>query len=303
MKYHEPDLLQANSNCLTAMLLWAMGFVAVEYLFDHWGVLSLLSLRLVVSIIFLVLWWGLTESWTELSRASWSQGLRLGGFGWGVGAILLLIGQRLSDPVATGITVAMMPIAGATVEVIFDNRQVSSRLCVGIIFAVVGGYLATGVNLAEGNFGLGVFLCLSAMFLFAWATRATTLIGDLSPIGQSTVTLCGGMLVSLLCYVLSLMAGLEESRISTFEVEQWLPLAIYVLPSCGIAQLLWIRGAGRLGVLLASFHMNAVPFYVMVIMVLLSLAEWKWIQAGGVALVAFGVLVSQMGSPHTSDAI
>ena len=276
------------------MLLWAMGFVALEYLFDHWGVLSLLSLRLVVSVLFLLLWWGFTESWTRLFNAPWSKGLILGGFGWGLGAILLLIGQKLSDPVATAISVSMMPITSAFVEILFDNHRISSRLYVGIIFAVLGGYLATGVNLAEGNFGFGVILCLSAMFLFSWCTRATTRIDDLSTIGQSTITLCGAMLVTLICFVFSFILGIEESLIGTFELEHWLPLAIYVLPSCGIAQLLWIQGAAQLGVLLASFHMNAVPFYVMVIMVLLSLAKWKWIQVGGMAIVAIGVLVSQI---------
>jgi hypothetical protein len=41
--------------------------------------------------------------------------------------------------------------------------------------------------------------------------------------------------------------------------------------------------------------MNAVPFYVMVILVALSLGQWHWLQVGAVALVALGVLVSQMG--------
>lgn len=44
---------------------------------------------------------------------------------------------------------------------------------------------------------------------------------------------------------------------------------------------------------LASFHMNAVPFYVMVIVVLSLGRDWDWMQAIGAALVAVGVLVSQ----------
>ena len=285
----------ANANCFAAMLLWATGFVALEYLLDDWGVLSLSSLRLVVSVVFLVLWWGWTEGWAKVFGASWQKGLIIGGFGWGVGSVLLLMGQKLSDPVTVTIVVAMMPIAGAATEIVFDNRRLSRRLIVGLILAVLGGYLATGAQLTQGNFGFGVALCLGAILLFAWVTRATTRqFETLSRTGQTTVTLCGGMLVTLVWYGISIVAGFGETHIGTIDTGDWLPLLIFLLPSSGIAQLLWIHGAGKLGILLASFHMNAVPFYVMAILVSLSLGQWHWLQAGAVALVALGVLVSQM---------
>ena len=287
----------ANANCFAAMLLWATGFVALEYLLDDWGVLSLSSLRLVVSVVFLVLWWGWTEGWAKVLGASWRKGLIIGGLGWGVGSVLLLMGQKLSDPVTVTIVVAMMPIAGAATEIVFDNRRLSRRLIVGLILAVLGGYLATGAQLTQGNFGFGVALCLGAILLFAWVTRATTRqLETLSRTGQATVTLCGGMLVTLVWYGISIVAGFGETHIGTIDTGDWLPLLIFLLPSSGIAQLLWIHGAGKLGILLASFHMNAVPFYVMVILVSLSLGQWHWLQAGAVALVALGVLVSQMSS-------
>lgn len=285
----------ANANCFAAMLLWATGFVALEYLLDDWGVLSLSSLRLVVSVVFLVLWWGWTEGWAKVFGAPWRKGLIIGGLGWGVGSVLLLMGQKLSDPVTVTIVVAMMPIAGAATEIVFDNRRLSRRLIVGLILAVLGGYLATGAQLTQGNFGFGVALCLGAILLFAWVTRATTRqLETLSRAGQTAVTLCGGMLVTLVWYGISIVAGFGETHIGTIDTGDWLPLFIFLLPSSGIAQLLWIRGAGKLGILLASFHMNAVPFYVMVILVSLSLGQWHWLQAGAVALVALGVLVSQM---------
>ncbi|HIE75972.1 MAG TPA: DMT family transporter [Gammaproteobacteria bacterium] len=287
--------LQANANCFAAMLLWATGFVALEYLLDDWGVLSLSSLRLTVSVVFLVLWWGWTEGWAKVFGASWRKGLIIGGFGWGVGSVLLLMGQKLSDPVTVTIVVAMMPIAGAATEIVFDNRRLSWRLVVGIILAVLGGYLATGAQLTQEHFGFGVALCLGAILLFAWVTRATTRqLETLSRTGQTAVTLCGGMLVTLAWCGISIVAGLGETHIGTIDTGDWLPLFIVLLPSSGIAQLLWIHGAGKLGILLASFHMNAVPFYVMVILVSLSLGQWHWLQAGAVALVALGVLVSQM---------
>ena len=63
------------------------------------------------------------------------------------------------------------------------------------------------------------------------------------------------------------------------------------------AQTLWMFGAGKLGIFIASFHMNAVPFYVMVSVVLIFGAPWSWMQALGALLVGVGVIISQTGSP------
>jgi drug/metabolite transporter (DMT)-like permease len=66
--------------------------------------------------------------------------------------------------------------------------------------------------------------------------------------------------------------------------------------SLALAQFMWIRGAAGLGILLASLHMNAVPFYVMVIVVLFLGESWNWWQAAGAAVVAVGVLLAQLAS-------
>ncbi|MDP6551765.1 MAG: DMT family transporter [Arenicellales bacterium] len=286
--------LSANAQCFGAMLLWAAGFVSLEFLLDDWGALSLIAVRLAVSAGFLVIWWLLIEGVKQATQAPWVKGLFIGALGWGLGSILLYLGQRLSDPVATTIVVAMMPIAGAAIEIVFDGRRLPPRLVAGIVMAVGGGYLATGVTFDQSAMRIGVALCIVAIFLFAWATRATTRqLETLSRTGQAAVTLVGGALIVVLLYLAALPALPGETTIGTINSARFWPFMIYLLPSCGIAQLMWIYGAGRLGVMLASFHMNAVPFYVMVILLTLSMGEWQWIRAAGVALVVLGVFVSQ----------
>ena len=81
----------------------------------------------------------------------------------------------MSDPVTPAIAAAMMPIAGAAVEVVFDKRRLHLYLIIAIVMAFAGGLLAGGVNLSSGTFDLdSVFFCVLAIFLFAWVTRATT---------------------------------------------------------------------------------------------------------------------------------
>ena len=89
------------------------------------------------------------------------------------------------------------------------------------------------------------------------------------------------------------MLGFGETEIGNMDSRHIMMLLIFSLPAIAISQLLWIWAAGGLGILLASLHMNAVPFYVMVIVVIFLGDPWGWDQAIGAALVATGVFLAQ----------
>ena len=112
----------------------------------------------------------------------------------------------MSDPVTPAIAAAMMPIAGAAVEVVLEKRVLKLHLIIAIILAFIGGILAGGVNFNDVSFGLGALFCLIAIVLFVWVTHATTNdLKSLSPIGQTTITLIGSLIVVTAVYVLSLL--------------------------------------------------------------------------------------------------
>ena len=59
-----------------------------------------------------------------------------------------------------------------------------------------------------------------------------------------------------------------------------------------LSQLLWIISVGRIGIGAASMHMNAAPFYTMLIVFLLG-GAWNWWQTLGAAIVVLGALIAQ----------
>ena len=69
-------------------------------------------------------------------------------------------------------------------------------------------------------------------------------------------------------------------------------LLVFGMGSLAISQCLWIIAVGQLGIGAASLHMNAVPFYVMVMVFALG-GAWNWWQAAGAAVVVLGVAVAQ----------
>ena len=283
-----------NFACFSAMFLWAIGFPAAEVLLETWGALSLVFYRFLVTVILLIPFWIYLEGLNVFLKSPIKKGLIIGFLGWGLGAILLLIGQKLSDPVTPTICAALMPIFGMIIEVIFDNRKLKLNLIIGISFAIVGGFLAAGVNLLEGDFSLGTVICLISVSLFAWCTRASTKeLKNISYIGQTSLTMFGGMLAALVFLCFSSLFDLGETRTGSFDSYNIFLLFIFIFVSQTVSQTIWIWGAGRLGVLLASFHSNAVPFYVMIILLILFGNEWSWYQASGAFIVGIGVVIAQ----------
>ena len=294
MSLTRPKTITANFACFAAMVIWAIGFPAAEILLQSWGVISLVWARQLPAVLVLLIAWIVIDGWRQVCMAPWWRGFGVGGIGFGLGGLLLLAGQKLSDPVTPAIAAAMMPIAGAVIEVVMDNRRLRLRLVVGITLALIGGIVATGVRLTEGSFGLGAMLCLSAVVLFAWATRVTTgNFPDLSAIGQTTITLAGSLVFMLLVHVAALAGDFQGTEIGLMDSHHISLLLLVALASIALAQLLWIWGAGGLGILLASLHMNAVPFYVMVVVVIWLGEQWNWVQAIGAAVVCTGVLIAQ----------
>ena len=289
-----PGIITANLACFLAKFMWAFAFPASEVLLQTWGVLALLLTRTVLAVASLTLIWLWIDGFENIKSAPWFHGIKIGGIGFGFGAILLLVGQKMSDPVTPAIAAAMMPIAGAAVEVVWDKRVLKLHLIIAIILAFVGGIFAGGVNFNDATFGVGALFCSIAIVLFAWVTHATTNdLKSLSPIGQTSITLIGSLIVVSAAYVVCLAFTIKGARVGLTGATELTLLIVMAVASIALAQLLWIWGAGGLGILFASLHMNIAPFYVMAIVVLFIGEQWNWSQAFGAALVGIAVLIAQ----------
>ena len=292
-----PGALTSNLTCFGAMAMWSFAFPIAQFMLASWGTVALVLARLLVGVIVLFACWLWLDGYTRIRAADWRGGLHVGGIGFGLGSITFLVGQHMSDAVTPAIAASMMPIVGALLEVTLDGRRLRPRLLVGILFAMLGGLMATGARLDEGNFGWGSLLCLFSVVLFAWATRATNhRFRSLSFVGQTTITLSGSVVVVTILYLLMLLLDIPGTAIGLLDTSHAVLLLFTGVASLALAQFMWIRGASGLGILLASLHMNAVPFYVMVIVVLFLGESWNWGQAAGAALVATGVLLAQSAS-------
>ncbi len=286
------NLATGNALGVASMLLWAAGFPAAEHLLDSWPPLTLITARFVLAVALLLPLWILLDGRAAVFGAKWGRGTVTGGICFGFGAYLLLLAQAYTDPVTVALIASTCPIAATLIEVFTGHRRLRRNFLLGLGASVVGGYVATGGGLSA-DLGVGASCAVASCFLFAWGSFAAVRdFPELSPVGRSTITLAGGCVATCLLVLGAHAMGVDVMPSKPVDETQMSMLVVYAIAGMALSQVMFIASVGRLGVAVASFHINAAPFYVMLILLILG-AAWSWPQAIGAAIVGLGVLLSQ----------
>ena len=285
--------LSANLICVASMLVWAAGLPAANLVIPHAPPIALSALRNDLAALFLLPIWLAYDGFAAMRRANWLLGIGVGFVCVGLSAIFLVIAQARTDAVTVAIVTATMPIMGISLECLLDRRALTKAMVIGIALSLLGGLVALGRSGWGVNLGIGALAALASTAFYTWGSRATVAsFPDLSPIGRAAITVTGaGLATSVLALVISGF-GAPGPDWAAFGWPEIGALLVFSVGSLGISQVLWIIAVGRLGIGLSSLHMNAVPFYVMLIMFALG-GAWNGLQAIGAVVVGVGVLVAQ----------
>lgn len=287
------SLVYANMLCLLSMLTWAVGLPALGHLVQFIPPLTLTALRVGLAGAVLVVAWILWEGWATVRHAAWGRGIVVGFVVMGVGAVLVAIALQQTDAVTVAIITAMMPLVGIGLECLLDGRRLTGMLVTGLVLSLAGGLVALDLRAATPALGWGALAAFGSVLAFTWGSRASvTAFAELTPLGRSAITVAGAGISMTILAVITAWVGGPATDWPSIGLTEIALLVAASIGSIAISQTLWISSVGLLGIGIASLHMNAVPFYVMLITFALG-GAWNWMQALGAAIVVFGVCVAQ----------
>ena len=212
------------------MFFFASGFVAVEFLLNEgWHPVQLNFLRHILVVLMLVPIWIYFDSLDAVLKANWKWGIFVGGLGFGCGSILLLYGQIFSDPVTITIIIAVFPAVSVVFEVILDKRILNKELVIGILISIIGGCIAVLGSQDLIKVSWGAILAVTAVFLFAWASRANVIdFPNLSTFGQTAICMIGSFtFISAIFLILIISDKITDSFIIKASMKRYLQLTIY----------------------------------------------------------------------------
>ena len=290
---NDSEVLKSNFICIFSIVFYAMGFPAAEFLLDDWDVVSIITARNTFAFILIFFIWILYEGFQEVRVAKWNKGFWIGAIGFGIGSFFVLLLQSITSPVIAALMVATMPVAAVTLEIFLDGRKMTRWFLFGIVLVLFGGFIASGANLKNDSIGLASFLGITGVGLFAWGSRATVKnLPGMSLLGQVAVTTSGMVGSAVFVYFISSIFFETTESPSQITYEHLGLLLIYACLAIGISQILWIKSVAKLGIGVSSFHLNAAPFYVMLMLFFLG-DSWIWHQTIGAIIVIIGVILAQ----------
>ena len=290
---NDSGVLKSNLICIFSIVFYAMGFPAAEFLLDDWDVISIIAARNTLAFILIFFIWILYEGFQEVRVAKWNKGFWIGAIGFGIGSFFVLLLQSITSPVIAALMVATMPVAAVTLEIFLDGRKMTRWFLFGIVLVLFGGFIASGANLKNDSIGLASFLGITGVGLFAWGSRATVKnLPGMSLLGQVAVTTSGMVGSAVFVYFISSIFFKTTESLSQITYEHLGLLLIYACLAIGISQILWIKSVAKLGIGVSSFHLNAAPFYVMLMLFFLG-DSWIWHQTIGAIIVIIGVILAQ----------
>ena len=290
---NDSEVLKSNFICIFSIVFYAMGFPAAEFLLDDWDVVSIIAARNTFAFILIFFIWILYEGFQEVRVAKWIKGFWIGAIGFGIGSFFVLLLQSITSPVIAALMVATMPVAAVILDIFLDGRKMTRWFLFGIVLVLFGGFIASGANLKNDSIGLASFLGITGVGLFAWGSRATVKnLPGMSLLGQVAVTTSGMVGSAVFVYFISSIFFETTESPSQITYEHLGLLLIYACLAIGISQILWIKSVAKLGIGVSSFHLNAAPFYVMLMLFFLG-DSWIWHQTIGAIIVIIGVILAQ----------
>ena len=121
----QTSVASGNLSCMVAVGLFSFGFPAADSLLETWGVISLITLRNLLGLLFLVGLMAFKMSVSSLAQLPWIKGFWIGFFGFGIGSMLLLLSQSMTNAVTAALAAATMPICAVALEVAFDGKRLT----------------------------------------------------------------------------------------------------------------------------------------------------------------------------------
>lgn len=284
-------LLTANLICMGSMLIWAAGLPAADLIIPLLPGDQLTALRMALAAAALLPLWALLDGPSALLRVNWAKGIAVGAM-IGFGAWLLILGQARGGAVTAAVISSTLPVVGIALEVALDGRRITPGLVIGLLLSLAGGMMALDFK-GGMSIGLGALLCFGSVVSFAVGSRLTvTAFPALTPTGRTALTITGAALATCTAALIGIASGTPAPDFTPWGLPEVGALLLFSVGALGLSQLMWIMSVERLGIGLSALHINAAPFYVMIILAAFG-APWNWPQAGAAALVGLGVLLAQ----------
>ena len=295
--------VQGNIYAFLGMIIWAMTYPLTDVLLGTWHPLTLAATRIFGAGFILFLVSVLVQS-NYVGWKNWpfKKACATAVVGLGLSTISMNFAFQYSNPINIAVIATTGPLVSAVMGMIRGEEQITIRLFFAIVMAIAGGILVSVSNLeTELGFQGGEILMIIAVVLWVWFSRVSVTKLRVIPAfpRMALMSLIAGIVISPFLILIEL-TGLTSMIPIWSGMELLLPIVLIF--GVAFSMVFWMMSADRIGVTIAGMHGNAVPFYVVLIMIFFGGSVNSW-QIIGAILVATGATLAQLNIGKLKDAV
>ena len=299
---HNSPRLQGNLLAMLSMLLWATSFPITDVLLNTWDPLSLALVRLSGAGLVLALLVMIRMRSCTWQNWPLKDALLTGALGIGIGTALMNFGIRYSNPINVAVIATTVPVVSIIMGVLRGEERITLKVAIAICLSLAGGVLVSASSLqTQAGFEGGELLMITAVILWTWYSRVSvTRLLVIPALPRVMLGMIAGGMALLPIIAIVHWGGLAELSFSSTSTDLLFVTWLCVF-AVGAGMVYWMMSAERIGVTVAAIHINVVPFYVLILMLLFG-GSLLLAQVAGAMLVATGVVIAQVaGSSKPSQ--
>ncbi len=281
-----------------SVTIWASTFVITKSLMDTIGPITVIGIRLVISLLVLIpISFRHGFQWRMLFQKRF---LLYGLTGVAIFFSFSNYGLKLSTSGNAALIQAANPAAIAFFSFVLLKEQISRQRAGGIMLSIIGVLLVSGVPAGNGNSTIiGNILLLGSVIAWAiYTVQGRNLPETLAPITTTTVSFFAGLLwlIPFIAY------ELFTTGVPTIDSLSWAALIYLGVAASALAFFLWNYGLESVEASQAAPFINLIPI-IGLFFSFLAGEQIEFIQILGGLIAIAGVLITQGIHPFSRGYI
>ncbi|MEE1303088.1 MAG: DMT family transporter [Bacteroidales bacterium] len=285
----------AYVSIIFSMIFWGISFVWTKELLNaNFPVFLILTIRLAIASLLMFSVFKLMGKLERIEKTDLSKFFLLALFE----PFLYFIGENFSmhfvDASFAAIMIALLPIVNPIALHIFNKDKIGWNLLFGAVISVIG-IMIMSTN-PEGEIKIswqGTLLLLLAVFAGSgYSVILSRLINKYNPITITTTQNIVGILYFLPCL---LIFDLDKISSVVWTKDAILSLVFLAIFCSAGAFMLYSYSAKLLSVIKVSIFTNAIPVVTIIVAIILGQELFSFLKVLGILIVVSGLLLSQFG--------
>ncbi|MFN8258008.1 MAG: DMT family transporter [Bacteroidales bacterium] len=300
--------MQKNKNLLPylalfiAMLFWGFSFIWTKLLLREFKPLTIITLRLIISSFFLIIFGILSKKLMRIKLADLNSFLLLSFFQPFLYFVGETIGLSYVSATLSSVLIATIPLFSPFAAWLIFRNGIKIINIIGIVISITGVYL---VFLSSNNHFNASFtgILLMALAVFSAVSYTVLVINIAKKYNVYTIITWQNSIGIILFIPFFLIFEFKDFRSVTISFEMLKPLLALSIFASSLAFMFYTFGIRELGIVKANSMSNLIPVFTALFSFLILDEKLLFVNVIGIVIVLLGLFLTQIEDKFKFQAL